>query len=472
MSVALFQRFNLPRRRYLDFREEEIPSTFHHFRQRKMEPKKLAALLSSLIAQILLLILLLFPSSTSLSLPSTSNSNSDFDSNSYANIFPLIIHHFLLSQEIAASLSLVSISRKRKRAHLSEPDSEPINEGRGEEGPSGHQVQLALPRSPDSFKNSFKMSSSTFEWLSGLLEPLLECRDPVGLLPLNFSAGIRLGIGLFRLANGCEYSKISKQFGVSESAARFCVKQLCRVLCTNFRFWVAFPSPNELKSVSDGFESISGLPNCCGVIASAGFNIVNKEKSCEDSIAAQIVVDSTSKILNIVAGFHGNQSNLNVLKSSTLYKDVKEGRLLNSPPVFVNGVAINQYLIGDAGYPLLPWLMVPFLEIQPGSFEEKFNAAHNLMLLPALQTIASLKNWGILGQPIQEELNIGVAYIGACSILHNMLLMREDFSALSGVSGERPCHQSFQYSGDTRLDDSSGVRKALVVRSTLATRAK
>ncbi|KAI4295666.1 hypothetical protein L6164_035685 [Bauhinia variegata] len=411
-----------------------------------MESRRLAALLSSIISQLLLLIFLLFPS--------------DSNSNYTPNVFPLL-RHFLSCQEIAASLSLASISRKRKRASSPEPESEPVDED-----PEG----IVLPRSPDSFKDCFKMTASTFEWLSGLLEPLLECRDPIELFPLNLSAGVRLGIGLFRLANGSDYEEISKRFGVSESVTRFCVKQLCRVLCTNFRFWVAFPNPNELGSVSQGFESLSGLPNCCGVIDCARFKVVNTENSREDCIAAQIVVDSSWRILSIAAGFHGHKSNSRILKSSTLYKDIEEGKLLNSSPIHVNGVSINQYLIGDAEYPLLPWLMVPFVETLPGSIEGNFNASHELMRLSALRTVSSLKNWGVLSRPIQEELKMAVAYIGACSILHNSLLMREDFSALSGGFEDYQFHH--QSETDNRLEDNIITRNALVIRSTLATRAK
>lgn len=321
------------------------------------------------------------------------------------------------------------------------------------------------------------MTSSTFEWLSGSLEPLLDCRDPAGL-PLNLSAELRLGIGLFRLATGSDYPGISKQFGVPEPVARFCAKQLCRVLCTDFRFWVNFLNPNELESVSAAFEVRTGLPNCCGAIGCSRFKIIRnngfqhlKESLREDTIAAQIVVDSSSRILSIAAGFRGDKGDSEVLRSSTLYKDIEGGRLLNSPPVYVNGMAIDQYFVGDGRYPLLPWLMVPFVDAVLGSSEEYFNAAHSRMHLSALRAIVSLKNWGVLSRPIQEEVKTAVAYIGACSILHNALLMREDFSALSDdLEDYSFSDQSSQCQRNT--EENSIERKAFVMRSALATRAK
>ncbi|XVE93389.1 hypothetical protein REPUB_Repub01dG0187700 [Reevesia pubescens] len=427
-----------------------------------MDPRKLSALLSSLVSQLLSLLILLF----------NSNNSNPFVSD--ANLFSLL-NYLLSSQEIAATLSFVSVSRKRKRTHCPESDSEPI----GEDGDPelGHRlgddrVKLGLTRNPDSLKACFRMKSSTFEWLAGLLEPLLECRDPVGS-PLNLSAELRLGIGLFRLATGSSYPEIAQQFGVSESVTRFCAKHLCRVLCTNFRFWVAFPSPEELKSVSSSFEQFTGLPNCCGVIDCTRFNIVNENNGSIYSIAAQIVVDSSSRILSIVAGFKGETGDSRVLKSSTLYKDIEEGRLLNSSPVLVNGVAISQYLVGDGGYTLLPWLMVPFVDVVPGSSERKFNVAHNAMRVSALKTIASLKNWGILNKPMQEEFKAAVAIIGACSILHNVLLMREDNSALCEWAGDQLVHdQRSQYYEQASLEENSIGKMASVIRDALATEAR
>ncbi|KAL6348080.1 hypothetical protein AAG906_037809 [Vitis piasezkii] len=434
-----------------------------------MNSRALAALLSSLISELLLLLLLLFPSSNPLTITSNSNSGSNF----YETIFPLI-HHFLSSAELVTSLSLLSISRKRKRTHQPDLDNEDEED---EPGSELARFELGLTQNPDSFKGCFRMTSSTFEWLSGLLEPLLDCRDPIGS-PLNLAPEIRLGIGLFRLATGSDYPEIARRFGVSESITRFCVKQLCRVLCTNFRFWIAFPSPIDLDSLSTSFEALTGLPNCCGVIDCTRFKIVRnngfklspKEEVREESIAAQIVVDSSSRILSIVAGFRGDKGDSRVLKSSTLYKDIEGGSLLNAPPVYMNGVGINQYLIGDGGYPLLPWLMVPFVDPAPGSYEENFNSAHHLMHISALRAIASLKDWGVLRQTIEGEFKMAVAYIGSCAILHNVLLMRDDYSALSDGLGDYS--QSPQYCRNASLEESPIERNASVIRSALATRAR
>ncbi|XP_024968336.1 protein ALP1-like [Cynara cardunculus var. scolymus] len=409
-----------------------------------MDNRALVALLSSLISELLLLLFVISPPSD--------------DSLS----FPFI--PFLSTSHTATTLSLLSTRRKRSRSPESEePTSSKL--GRRVGG-----ADSAIPRNPDSFKLYFKMTSSTFEWLSSLLEPLLECRDPVNS-PLNLPVETRLGIGLFRLATGSDYLEISQRFEVSEAEAKFCVKQFCRVLCTNFRFWVGFPTPNELEPVTDSFETLTGLPNCCGVIHCTRFKIL-KNESMEEPIAAQFVVDSSSKILSIVAGFNGRKGNHLVLKSSTLYKDIQSNNLLNSPPIDINGVSIPQYLIGDSGYPFLPWLMVPFDQPVVNSLEDDFNSAHNLMLVSGFRTVDSLKKWGVLSKPIREEIKTMVGYIGACSILHNALLMREDYSSLSGKSDEHLRHTDSQFHGDFSFEDNSVEEKSFEIRTALATRAK
>lgn len=83
--------------------------------------------------------------------------------------------------------------------------------------------------------------------------------------------------------------------------------------------------------------------------------------------------------MSIITGFKGNNGDSRVLRSSTLYADIEEGRLLNSPPLHLKGISVPQYLVGDSGYPLLPWLMVPYTDPVVTYCQEDFNSKHYLM---------------------------------------------------------------------------------------------
>lgn len=136
--------------------------------------------------------------------------------------------------------------------------------------------------------------------------------------------------------------------------------------------------------------------------------------------------------------------------------------------VRVNDVDVPQYLVGSGEYPLLPWLLTPFINPKPGSVEENLNNAHSLMRASSFKAMASLRNWGVLHRPIKAEYKAAVACIGACSILHNMLISREDYSAF--------CHElddgAFCDQNVDGLEGSLTEESAFVVRNALATRAR
>ncbi|GAB2218173.1 hypothetical protein Droror1_Dr00001391 [Drosera rotundifolia] len=458
-----------------------------------MDSRALAALLCPLVSQLILLLSPLLPfSSPPLHLP----------------LLPLL--HLFLSSDVIAATTVLSDPRKRRRLGTEDennPDNnnsvkyrvleqsetldkdneqDNLDENNGPDNPleyrgREHSGELPfIPINPDSFPLHFRMSSSTFHYLVGLLEPLLDCRDPVHS-PLNLSPELRLAIGLFRLATGSDYSETGAHFRVSEPVARFCTKQLCRVLCTNFRFWVGFPDQDELVKASKGFEKRTGLPNCCGLIGCTRFRIRGNSIR---SVAVQMVVDSECRILSIVAGFDGKKDDWSILKSSSLYEDINDGKLLENSNrrVELDGVdvTIPQYLVGvGRKYPLLPWLQIPFPDsTSPGSREEDFNAGCEAMRGLMRRTVASLKNWGVLSKPIEGECRNAVAYIGACAILHNALLLREDFSALSDATGvevdddDRSVRDLHGSRPSREGEGSEQGRQGLEIRKALAAKAK
>jgi hypothetical protein len=175
------------------------------------------------------------------------------------------------------------------------------------------------------------------------------------------------------------------------------------------------------------------------------------------------VAGASSRILSLAAGFRGDRTDLEVLKLSSLYHEVEQGKLLDPA----------QYLVGDGtGYPLLPWLMVPFQgPIIPGSPEAEFNAAHKAMCRPARRAVRSLMGWGAVARLHEEESpRAAVTCIGTCAMLHNVLLAREDYSALAPEEeGDEAdiCSGAMQSRGDAATVEEVDER-AVAMRSALA----
>jgi hypothetical protein len=68
------------------------------------------------------------------------------------------------------------------------------------------------------------------------------------------------------------------------------------------------------------------------------------------------VVDSNKRFLDLYLGMPGSTNDSRILRRSFLYHLGISGNLFDARYA-IDG--FNPYLLGDSGYPLLPWLMVP-----------------------------------------------------------------------------------------------------------------
>ncbi|CAM0912938.1 unnamed protein product [Alopecurus aequalis] len=362
----------------------------------------------------------------------------------------LLTHHLATTGAAVSALILdlldpapTSRDCKRKRGDGDDPDDPGPVPPSPTPAPALPPLPLP-PTSPDHYPLAFRVSAPTFHYLSGLLDPLLSH-------PFLPSATL-LALALARLATGLPYPALAALFRVPASAPRAASRRLRRVLLANFRFWLAFPSDPTTTTSS------TLLPSCRGALACARF------AGPTGSLAAQLVAGTSSRILSLAAGFRGNRADLEVLRLSSLYHELEQGKLLNPA----------QYLVGNGnGYPLLPWLMVPFQgPVAPGSPEAEFNAAHKAMCRPARRAVRSLMGWGAIARLHEEESpRAAVTCIGTCAMLHNVLLAREDYSALApeeGEEAERDLGAMQSQSDATGVEEFKVDERAVALRSTLA----
>ncbi|XBH97674.1 hypothetical protein VPH35_127316 [Triticum aestivum] len=370
----------------------------------------------------------------------------------------LLLTHQLLSAVSVLVLDLLGPdpdpARKRRRS-----DSD--GDGDGAEAGPATPVVVAVPppplpppppspplplppTSPDHYPLAFRVSAPTFHYLSGLLDPLLS--HP------SLPCPTLLALALARLASGLPYPALAALFRVPPSAPRAASRRLRRVLLANFCFWLAFPSNSASSSSS------SPLPSCRGALACARF------AGPGGPLAAQLVAGASSRILSLAAGFRGDRADLEVLRLSSLHQELEQGKLLDPA----------QYLVADGnGYPLLRWLMVPFEgAVAPGSPEAHFNAAHRAMCRPARRAVRSLMGWGAIARLHEEESpRAAVTCIGTCAMLHNVLLAREDYSALAPEEGDEPENDlgAMQSRRDHAAEEGFKVdKRAVALRSALA----
>lgn len=79
-------------------------------------------------------------------------------------------------------------------------------------------------------------------------------------------------------------------------------------------------------------------------------------KSGGYTINCQAVVDSEKRFIDLYVGMPGSTNDARMLRRPSLFNLASQQSIL-APENGVDG--FSPYLIGDLGYPLLPWLMIP-----------------------------------------------------------------------------------------------------------------
>lgn len=126
-------------------------------------------------------------------------------------------------------------------------------------------------------------------------------------------------------------------------------------------------------------EQYCSLPGIVGAIDGTHFEIRKPSLSPEDyyyfktsgySLQCQVVVDRRARFLDVSVGMPGSTHDVRVLKRSGLYHLATQTNLFD---VAYAQQGFSPYLIGDKGYPLLPWLLTPYRDRPnaPRSYAER-----------------------------------------------------------------------------------------------------
>lgn len=287
------------------------------------------------------------------------------------------------------------------------------------------------------FLRMFRMRKMTFFWLVEKLGPTIERRDTKFRKAIPVT--VRLGIILYRLAHGSSYFLIAEKFGVGESSVRRIVSEgvdaIIQVLGPTFLTW---PATQRLAEISRGFQQICGLPNVQGAVDATHVKILappGRDMAADFhnrkgffSILLQAIVDHEGMFLDIFAGMPGSVNDKRLIRNSGFYRRVQARTVLVTPSVVINdGFILHPYILGDAGYMLQPWCMVPYSGRSLSLGESAYNAAHTRGRIIVEQAFGLLKGkWRILSVGIQSEHEWAPQIVHACTILHNILMARAD----------------------------------------------
>jgi hypothetical protein len=146
--------------------------------------------------------------------------------------------------------------------------------------------------------------------------------------------------------------------GCNKPEVSRCVAMISHILSKLAKSTVSFTklSRNESDAISEGFENLNGFPNTLGAIDGCLIKVQRPNDYegwyCRKGFGAlnlQAICDHRMKILSysIMSGCHNDK---------LLWQHSKIGKHASK------AVPKRYHFVGDSGYSLYPWLMIPFTD--------------------------------------------------------------------------------------------------------------
>ncbi|KAM3849596.1 uncharacterized protein ACN63O_002484 [Diretmus argenteus] len=275
---------------------------------------------------------------------------------------------------------------------------------------------------------NFRMRKTTFQQLCDILRPHIQRQSTTFRRPVPVEQ--RVAICIWRLATNVEFRTIAHLFGVGQSTAVTIANDVASVIANYMLpLYIRTPSEDEFKVIIQGFRDRWGFPQCGGAIDGTHIGILAPTDSPADyynrkgfhSVILQGVVDHRLRFWDINVGWPGKVHDARVLGNSSLYERGQSGTLFPHSTERFGGVNVPVVMLGDAAYPLLPWLMKPYPENQHTTPAQlTFNNRLSRARMTVERAFGRLKGrWRCLMKRYDCNINNINTAISACCVLHN-----------------------------------------------------
>ncbi|KAM3610040.1 uncharacterized protein V6R79_024345 [Siganus canaliculatus] len=290
----------------------------------------------------------------------------------------------------------------------------------------------------EQWKSQFRVSRSTFDFLMERIGPAIKRRRTNYRVPIEPRR--RLAIALWWFARSGEYRSIAGLFGVGIATVCNIVRQVTAAILERlYRRHVSLPGGRRLEDAVGAFRDRC-YPQCAGAIGRTHIPIAPPRDHPDHylnqrgwhSIVLQAVVDHDVRFTDVYAGWPGGTSSAAVLSSSDLYlkaEDRPDGYLFpREKSVVLDGVEVPVHLIGDASFPLKPWLMKAYsLDCPLTPEQRRFTYALSSARSVVDAAFTRLKGrWRCLLKKSDINVSTMARIVAACCVLHNICEERGD----------------------------------------------
>ncbi|XP_066585162.1 uncharacterized protein [Prorops nasuta] len=274
----------------------------------------------------------------------------------------------------------------------------------------------------EEFKRHFRMHRSTFYFLLDILKPHLKNINNDGPV---ISAEKQLYITLYVLATPDSYRSVVTKFNIGNATAWRAVKRVVRALCQLRNFFIRWPTLEEVEATSNAIAVKYGFPGVIGIVDGTHVRIAAPKENSNayvnrkgfHSIQLQVICNEKMEFIHCYAGMPGSVHDMRSFK----YSGVQQRCMDN--------YFGNKHLIGDSAYTIQKCVMVPYKDNGHLSLQEThFNHVLSRSRIIVERAIGLLKGrWRFLLDKLpMRRTDLIPFYIIACTVLHNVCLLRGD----------------------------------------------
>jgi hypothetical protein len=222
-----------------------------------------------------------------------------------------------------------------------------------------------------SFIESYRLSKEAVLDLCGdLREDLQHQTARSRALPVT----LQVTAALKYYASGMFLRGVGEVLGLGRMTVSHCIRDVSRALSLHSQRYINFPvTLQEQQITKTGFNDRYGFPNCLGAIDGTLIPIISPTAGEDEpayvcrkgyhAINTQGICDSELIFTNAVVRWPGSSHDAFIWANCELAERFEQGQYGDS------------WLIGDSGYPLRPWLLVPFLNPENRA-QERYNRHH------------------------------------------------------------------------------------------------